>query len=45
MMQEPTNPYFLLAFVVAPLVAIGFGWVLVLVHERSLDKNRRAPGE
>lgn len=44
-MQELTTPYFLLAFVVAPLVAIGFGRVLVLIHERSLDKNRRAPGE
>lgn len=44
-MQELTTPYFLLAFVVAPLVAIGFGWVLMLNHERSFDKNHPAPGE
>ena len=45
MMQELTNPYFLLAFVVAPALVVAFGWLLVLIHERSLDKNRRAPGE
>jgi hypothetical protein len=40
-----TDPYFLLAFVVAPAAAVAFGWVLVLVHERSLRKNRKPPAE
>jgi hypothetical protein len=43
MFDELTNPYFLLAFVVAPAAAVAFGWVLVL--ERSLRKNRKAPRE
>ena len=45
MIEELTNPYFLLAFVVAPALAVAFGWLLVLVHERSLDKDRNARGE
>jgi hypothetical protein len=45
MIEELTNPYYLLAFVVAPALAVGFGWLLVFIHERSLDKERRAPGE
>ena len=45
MIEELTNPYFLLAFVVTPAVVVIFGWVLVAIHERSLDKDRRAPGE
>jgi hypothetical protein len=45
MIDELMNPYYLLAFVVAPALAIGFGWVLLLVHERSLPRNRKGLGE
>lgn len=45
MIEELTNPYFLLAFVVAPLAAVGFGLVLTLIHEHDMRKSRRPPGE
>lgn len=45
MMEELSNPYFLLAFVVAPAVVVAFGWVIVMIHERSLHRDRQAPGE
>ena len=45
MIEDLTNPYFLLAFVVTPAIVILVGYLGVLQFERSLDKDRRAPGE
>ena len=45
MIEELSNPYYILAFVITPLVAVGYGLVLVLIHERDLRKNRQKPGE
>jgi hypothetical protein len=28
-----------------PIVVVAFGWILVLIHERSLDKHEPTPGE
>ena len=44
-MEELSNPYFLLAFVITPAVVVAFGWLLVLIHERDLRKKRQSPGE
>ena len=45
MIDALTDPYFVLAFAITPLLAVAFGWVLVAIHERSLNKPRQAPGE
>jgi hypothetical protein len=39
------NASWVLAFVVAPALAVAFGFALVFIHDRSLRKNRQAPGE
>ena len=36
MIEELTNPYFLLAFVAAPVMAVAWGWTLVWLHKRSI---------
>jgi hypothetical protein len=45
MIEELTNPYYLLAFVITPALVILLGYVSVRLHERSLDKHRQVPGE
>ncbi len=45
MIQELTNPYYLLAFVITPAIVIAIAFIGARLHERDLDKNRRAPGE
>ncbi len=39
------NIYWVLAFVITPAIVLLIGYVGVLLHERSLDKNRPTPGE
>jgi hypothetical protein len=38
------NFYWILAFVVAPILALGFGVALVPINERSLKETPHAPG-
>ena len=45
MIEQLTNPYYLLAFVFTPALAILLGYVSVRLHERSLDKRHPEPGE
>ena len=45
MMEQLTNPYFLFAFVAMPVIVVLIGYVAVRLHERSLDRNHRAPGK
>lgn len=39
------NASFVVAFVVTPLLVLGLGWGAVLLHERSLRRTSRLPGE
>ena len=39
------NSLWFLAFVVTPAAAVALGWTAVLLHERSLRRNRQTPGE
>jgi hypothetical protein len=39
------NSSWFLAFVVTPAAAVALGWLAVLLHERSLRRSRRSPGE
>ena len=45
MIEELANPHYLLAFVFTPALVILIAYVGVRLHERSLDKHRRPPGE
>jgi hypothetical protein len=45
MIEELTNPHYLLAFVITPAAVILIAFVGVWLHERSLDKDRPAPRE
>jgi hypothetical protein len=37
-----TDPYFLFAFVITPALVVLMGYVAVLLHERSLRRDRGA---
>ncbi len=39
------NMYWVLAFVITPAIVLLIGYLGVLLHERSLDKNRPMPGK
>ena len=40
------NQYFVLAFIITPLAAVGLGWAAVFLHERAVRRDgRRTPAE
>jgi hypothetical protein len=39
------NTSWFVAFVLTPAVVAALGWTAVLLHERSLRRNRQTPGE
>lgn len=39
------NEYFVLAFIITPTIVVALAWIAVLLHERSLRRSNRSPGE
>lgn len=41
MLDELSNPYFILAFIVMPTLVVALGWGAVLLHEWADRRSRK----